>query len=400
MASLCMNSTVPLSPSSHPRNNTTLSSSSSLLVDNNNNIHSNSLKTTSTNLKPIVVIGHPPTFVSAPGRTILAVGDLHGDLKQARYALEMAGVLSSDGQDLWTGGENVLIQLGDILDRGEDEIAILSLLRSLDKQAKSKGGAVFQVNGNHETMNVEGDFRYVDSGGFDECSDFVEYINNSEDDWEETFTGWVDVSEKWKEDRTKSRNHWGPWNLLKRQKGVIARSILFRPGGPLACELSRHGVALKVNDWVFCHGGLLPHHVAYGLERMNKEVSEWMRDPSENDSTIQIPFIATRGYDSVVWNRLYSRDSPDLMDYEAKQVCSVLEETLQAVDAKAMVVGHTPQTIGVNCKYNCSIWRVDVGMSSGVLNSRPEVLEIIDDKARVIRSKTDRYSEVQAAAYT
>lgn len=127
---------------------------------------------------------------------------------------------------------------------------------------------------------------------------------------------------------------------------------------------------LKVNDWVFCHGGLLPHHgqystvflvlfnliliivltsinyntmccfkfverfsdfgsliifssfseVAYGLERMNKEVSEWMRDPSKNDSTFQLPFIATRGYDSVVWNRLYSRDSPDLMDYEANQV--------------------------------------------------------------------------------
>lgn len=39
----------------------------------------------------------------------------------------------------------MLIQLGDILDRGEDEIAILSLLRSLDNQAKAKGGAVFQV---------------------------------------------------------------------------------------------------------------------------------------------------------------------------------------------------------------------------------------------------------------
>lgn len=38
-----------------------------------------------------------------------AVGDLHGDLKQARYALEMAGVLSSDGQDLWTGGKNVCL---------------------------------------------------------------------------------------------------------------------------------------------------------------------------------------------------------------------------------------------------------------------------------------------------
>jgi len=29
-----------------------------------------------------------------------------------------------------------------------------------------------------------------------------------------------------------------------------------------------------------------------------------------------------------------------------------------------------------------------------------QVLEIIDDKARVIRNKTDRYSELQAAAYT
>lgn len=39
----------------------------------------------------------------------------------------------------------VLVQLGDILDRGEDEIAILSLLKSLDIQAKAQGGAVFQV---------------------------------------------------------------------------------------------------------------------------------------------------------------------------------------------------------------------------------------------------------------
>lgn len=35
------------------------------------------------------------------------VGDLHGDLDQARFALQMAGVLSSDGEDLWTGGETV-----------------------------------------------------------------------------------------------------------------------------------------------------------------------------------------------------------------------------------------------------------------------------------------------------
>lgn len=86
----------------------------------------------------------------------------------------------------------------------------------------------------------------------------------------------------------------------------------------------------------------------------------------------------------------------------ASQIHAILEETLQAVGAKAMVVGHTPQTVGVNwygntlhcgyiisklfgyfqsltilskscSKYNSGIWRIDVGMSSGVLNSRPEV---------------------------
>ncbi|XWS71901.1 hypothetical protein CRYUN_Cryun03dG0177900 [Craigia yunnanensis] len=249
MVSLCLNS-LPLPPSSYPKKltETTLSSSS---------LSNGSIETA---LKPIVVGGNPPTFVSAPGRRIVAVGDLHGDLDKARYALEIAGVMSFDGEDIWTGGDAVLIQLGDVLDRGDDEIAILSLLRSLDIQAKEKGGAVFQVNGNHETMNVEGDFRYVESGAFDECADFLEYLNDYEYDWDEAFVGWSSVSRRWKDERKMSRNNWAPWNLVKRQKGVIARSVLFRPGGPLACELARHAVVLKVNDWIFCHGGLLPHH--------------------------------------------------------------------------------------------------------------------------------------------
>ncbi|KAF5751328.1 calcineurin-like phosphoesterase family protein [Tripterygium wilfordii] len=388
MASLCLSS-LPPPPPSHPRKLTETTSSSSSVT----------LKSSATGgaLKPIVVDGDPPTFVSAPDRRIVAVGDLHGDLDQARCAFEIAGVLSSDGRDVWTGGETVLIQLGDILDRGEDEIAILSLLRSLNIQAKAEGGAVFQVNGNHETMNVEGDFRYVDPGSFDECADFLAYLDEYEYNWEAAFVGWLGVSKRWKEERKMSQHNWDPWNLVKRQKGVISRSMLLRPGGRLACELAQHPVVLKVNDWVFCHGGLLPHHVAYGIERINREVSHWMRGLTKSDSGHDIPFIATRGYDSVVWNRLYSRDISDLEEY---QIHYMLEETLQGIGAKAMVVGHTPQTEGINCKYNCSIWRVDVGMSSGVLNSRPEVLEIRDNQARVIRSRRGKYNELEAIDYT
>lgn len=43
-----------------------------------------------------------------------------------------------------------------------------------------------------------------------------------------------------------------------------------------------------------------------------------MRGFCENHDFPEIPFIATRGYDSVVWNRLYSRDPADT-DYRSRQ---------------------------------------------------------------------------------
>ena len=33
------------------------------------------------------------------------------------------------------------------------------LLRELDAQARKEGGAVYMLNGNHETMNISGNFR-------------------------------------------------------------------------------------------------------------------------------------------------------------------------------------------------------------------------------------------------
>ncbi|XP_048599465.1 shewanella-like protein phosphatase 1 isoform X2 [Brassica napus] len=388
MTSFYLNSLLPLPPS-HPQKLLEPSSSSPLSISNSSEVA----------LKPIVINGDPPTFVSAPSRRIIAVGDLHGDLSKARDALQIAGVLSSDGKDQWVGEDTVVVQVGDILDRGEDEIAILSLLRLLDEQAKANGGAVFQVNGNHETMNVEGDFRYVDTRAFDECIDFLDYLEDYAQDWDKAFKNWIFESRQWKQDRRSSQTYWDQWNIVKRQKGVIARSVLFRPGGRLACELSRHGVVLRVNNWVFCHGGLLPHHVAYGVERINREVSTWMKSSSDEEDSPEMPFIATRGYDSVVWSRLYSRETSDLNEYQIEQASKILRDSLEAVGAKAMVVGHTPQLSGVNCEYGCGIWRVDVGMSSGVLDSRPEVLEIRGDKARVIRSNQDTLHELQVADY-
>jgi hypothetical protein len=40
---------------------------------------------------------------------------------------------------------------------------IVRVLRDLDKQARKQGGAVYMLNGNHESLNVCGDFRCVRS---------------------------------------------------------------------------------------------------------------------------------------------------------------------------------------------------------------------------------------------
>lgn len=44
----------------------------------------------------------------------------------------------------------------------EDKIDILSSLKSVDTNTQVQGRAVSQVNGNQETMSIEGDFKYIE----------------------------------------------------------------------------------------------------------------------------------------------------------------------------------------------------------------------------------------------
>lgn len=93
---------------------------------------------------------------------VRAVGDIHGDINKAMRCLELADVAAfPNGIPIWTGGNTIVVQLGDILDRGDAEISTLMLLRQLGKQAEEQGGAVHILNGNHESLNVAGDFRYA-----------------------------------------------------------------------------------------------------------------------------------------------------------------------------------------------------------------------------------------------
>ena len=120
--------------------------------------------------KPIVPGGLPEDGFRFPApERLVALGDVHGDIAATRRALRLAGAIDAD--DHWIGGELVVVQTGDQLDRGDDEQAILELFAKVQREAAAAGGAVHVLNGNHEFMNALGDLRYVTPGGYADFAD-------------------------------------------------------------------------------------------------------------------------------------------------------------------------------------------------------------------------------------
>lgn len=69
----------------------------------------------------------------------------------------------------------------------------------------------------------------------------------------------------------------------------------------------------------------------YGLERMNREVSLWMKMGNNRwGKPAEMPFVAVKGFDSIVWSRLYSKENFDRPQEKIQvfQQCSVLEQVL------------------------------------------------------------------------
>jgi hypothetical protein len=318
----------------------------------------------------------------------VALGDLHGDMPQTMRSLQLAGVVGLErGRAVWTGGNTTLVQLGDILDRGDEEIGaralrvraaspwhradcalgILFLLQRLAEGAEEAGGAVYVLNGNHEILNVSGDFRYVTAGAFAESARFGRRLADLFGDTEAA-GGMVDPDS---EDAA--------W-----QAALRTRVGLFAPGGPLAQQFARNSTVLVVNDTVFVHGGLLPAHVSYGLERLNEGVSRWMLGEKGADLEDAMD-LASGSLDSVVWNRQFAKERWST-PAEQYTTCSVLKQALAMVPGvKRMVIGHTPQQRGCNCECDGQVWRIDVGLSRGVFGALPQVLEINGDDVRILQ---------------
>jgi hypothetical protein len=83
---------------------------------------------------------------------IYAVGDVHGCLEKLKNLLEREGVTENNE---WAADNAHLVFLGDYTDRGEDGIGVIEHIMHLERQAKSAGGQVTALLGNHDLLLLE-----------------------------------------------------------------------------------------------------------------------------------------------------------------------------------------------------------------------------------------------------
>ena len=196
----------------------------------------------------------------------------------------------------------------------------------MDKKARQHKGRVISLLGNHELMNVLGDFRYVSLKGI---------------------------------------NDFG---------GEQRRKKLFSPNGSLAKYLAYNRLSIvQIGKWVFVHGGLLPQWIgSQDIKKLNNKVKSFLLGKSSlQDDTILQRII--QGDDSFFWTREYGFPT-------GTNHCNKLSKTLKKMNATGMVIGHSIQnSISSDCSNR--LWKVDVGMSRAFGNERkPQCLEIISKK--------------------
>ena len=290
-------------------------------------------------LLALALAWHSSAAQSGRGR-IVAIGDVHADLGALRTALRTAGAV--DARDEWVGGAMTVVQMGDLVGRSDEERQVLDYMFDLQRRARKAGGTVHALIGNHEVMGGRLDNQAVGPN---------------------PFPAWENVSGLVRNDRR--LGHLPPY--------ARARGAALMPGGPYARQIAEFPVVLTLRETVFVHGGVVPRWARYGVDRINREVRDWLLGQrGEPDSALGVD-----DGDRVMWTRQFSASV-------TPADCELLDESLEILGARRMIVAHTVHP-EITARCDGRVWAVDVGMSRAY-GGRVEVLEIVNDSTlRVLR---------------
>ena len=301
---------------------------------------------------------------------IVAIGDLHGDFDAWRAIARAAHLIDDKGR--WTGQRTVLVQTGDIVDRGPDSLKIIRDLMRLELEAAHAGGRVIVLVGNHEAMMVTDDLRYVHPG---EYAAFVDRQSGRRRD--QTFAGSKQAIEAAyrRLDATLSaaaiRDLWLAANKL----GQIEYQAAWSPSGELGRWIIGKPAIVRLGSTLFVHGGLSPTYAAVPLDEINRRVkAALLAREIAPGSIINDPLgpLWYRGLAGLPVEGAAASTPP-------QPIAQQLDIILSASSAKRIVIGHTPLLRGVEVSQGGRLVRIDSGISraySGV----PGYVEILGDR--------------------
>ena len=259
---------------------------------------------------------------------ILVIGDLHADYEKTINLFQHFKLI--DINKKWIGKNTIIVQLGDQIDgygRGNykdaaGELKILDFFDNMHEQAKIYEGSVYSIIGNHELMNVMGNFSYASQKDIDDNG------------------------------------------------GIEKRKQLYAPGGNISKRLAcTRNTIIKINDIIFVHAGIIPELIKKDKHKVITIVNKLMRSyfRGEIDDNHEDFKELLKDKKGVLWDRSLGKDNVD---------CNELDKMLKIIGANHIVIGHSPQNI-INSKCNDKVWRVDVGLSKAIGDNKYQILEIV-----------------------
>ena len=268
-----------------------------------------------------------PLVRDLPPRTVI-VGDLNGQAGLLRRLLVGLKMMRRDGR--WSGGRSVLVQMGDVPNRGAGAREAMDLLIRLRAEARAAGGDVYWLLGNHEVMSTLRHEAYVwpdeymEFATLDEIEAF--HVARTQQIYELLgSSGSGGIVEPvggrlraWEEQNVPGRTQ---YRAAMGASGAYGQAIRSLP------------VAFRLGSLLFVHGGLSPRWAEFGLEGLERETRiVWAERPEfypelETHGILRDPF-------GPLWHRAYCIG-------DTKSVRQELQEALRLVGATQMVVGHT-----------------------------------------------------------
>lgn len=262
---------------------------------------------------------------------LIIIGDIHGDIKRFKKILIDAKVINNDLEWIAEPQNTYVVQMGDQVDSLNrnnvenwevmDDISVLHFSHSIDNIAKSKGGRLLSLIGNHELMNTMGNFSYVS-------------------------------------ERSKGNN----------------RNVSFMPGGSLSSILGSRNIVLKIGSLFFCHAGITKDHLNV-LNKYDKDISylntiwkNYMINNVVKHEDREIFDKIVSGENGILWTR--NLESEEDTQY-----------ILNKLNCQYIFLGHT--TVDKIGLLNKKIWFTDTGISRAYGRNEYHYIDIINMEMNV-----------------